>query len=179
MNVFVDGGGNRCASVDRYLKLASFDKVYVFEPNPTFYKSYDDSDFELIKKAIWTENCTMPFHVSKDQNQVASSLLEEKLCKVDSEVVPFWYDEPLQVECVDFSEWLIKNVMTHNSLTLKLDIEGAEYDVLWKMIKDETILMVDKLYVEFHLATLPGKKETQEELIEALMSCGVEPFDWD
>ena len=31
-----------------------------------------------------------------------------------------------------------------------MDIEGAEYEVLKKMIGEDTINYVDKLYVEFH-----------------------------
>jgi hypothetical protein len=62
---------------------------------------------------------------------------------------------------------------------LKLDIEGAEYDVLWKMIKENTIKMVDELYVEFHSDTLPKKKNFECELKIALKNFGIEPLDWD
>lgn len=177
-HVFVDGGGNRCSSVERYLKLANFDKVYVFEPNPIFYDSYETSDFSLVKKAIWTKNCKMPFYVSRDQNQVASSLLSEKLCKVDSKKVPYWYDSPIEVECVDFNQWLRDNIGC-SQLTLKLDVEGAEYEVLRHMIDGGTISMVHKLYVEFHSDTLPHKKEEEDQLIEELKGLGVDPLEWD
>jgi len=185
-HVFVDGGGNWKRIVDRYLKLTNFDKVYVFEPNPIFYESYEGSDFVIITKAIWIEDCNMPFYISKDENQVASSLLQEKRCKVDHvatgithHVPNYWHTHPIQVECVDFSKWLIENVMPHHNLSLKLDIEGAEYDVLWRMIDNNTISMVDNLYVEFHSDTIPEKKETEKKLIEALRECGVEPQEWD
>lgn len=180
IDVFVDGGGNSRAWVDRYLpKLPKFHKVYVFEPNPKFHPSYNQSKFTLIKKAIWTEDCRKPFYVSKDERQVASSLLSEKLCKVDSEIIPYWYDEPLEVECIDFSRWIEDNIKPYWNLTLKLDIEGAEYDVLSHMIECGTITRVKKLFVEFHLDTLPGKKDHHDKLIGALTACGVEINHWD
>jgi FkbM family methyltransferase len=184
--IFIDGGGNWRRIVDRYLKLATFDEVYVFEPNPIFHESYEGSDYTLIKKAMWTEDGHLPLYISKDDNQVASSLLEEKLCKVDSKVVPYWLENPVEVPCVDFSGWLKQTFYDDISfypvppdITLKLDIEGAEYDVLWKMIKDGTIEMISDLFVEFHLDTLPEKAETQMELIKALHAVGLPPQEWD
>ena len=180
VSILVDGGGNDCNGVRRYLsKFPSFHKIYVFEPNPFFHKSYEESDFILIKKAMWTSNCTLPFHISKDERQVASSLLEDKLCKVNSEIKPYFYDEPINVECVDFSEWIKENIKPNHLLTLKLDIEGAEYDVLWKMIQDNTIKFVNQLFVEFHQDTVVSKRETHAELIKELKKIGITPQYWD
>lgn len=177
-DIFIDGGGNWKHIVDRYLKLTKFDEVYVFEPNPIFHDSYNDSHYKLIKKAIWTENGHLPLYVSKDENQVASSLLKEKLCKVKLKKVPYWHKEPIEVECIDFSKWISKFKASDN-IILKLDIEGSEYDVLWKMIKDGSINQINKLYVEFHSDTIPSKKKEEEELIAALRSHKIEPLEWD
>lgn len=179
LEVFIDGGGNSRAWVQRTMRtLPTFHKVYVFEPNPKFHASYDQSNFSLIKKAIWTTDCHLPFYVSKDERQVGSSLLQEKLCKVDGAIVPNWYDEPLQVECINFSRWL-ETLPLYYSLTLKLDIEGAEYDVLSQMIECGTIRRVKKLFVEFHLETLREKQTQHDKLIQALRDCGIEPHHWD
>ncbi len=180
LEVFVDGGGNSRAWVERYMpNLPKFDKIYVFEPNPRFHPDYDQSGFTLIKKAIWTEDCRKPFYISKDERQVASSLLREKLCKVNSEIIPYWHDEPIEVECVDFSRWLEENIHPCHDLTLKLDIEGAEYDVLSHMIERGTIKYVKKLFVEFHLDTIQGKKSHHDKLLSTLAACGVEINHWD
>ena len=180
LDVFIDGGGNDCIRMEKYLKkLGSFQKVFIFEPNSIFHESYKEREYTLIKKAIWIKDCILPFHVSKDQNQVASSLLKEKLCKVNSKIQPYFYENPINVECVDFSKWIKDNIDISTNLTLKLDIEGAEYDVLWKMINDGTINYVKKLFVEFHLDTLPEKKEIQSQLINKLNELGIIYHDWD
>src|ERR1700761_2758402 len=109
-NIFVDGGGHSCSGIENYLpKIGNFNKVYVFEPNPVFHESYDNR-FKLIKKAIWTADCKMPFYLSKDDRQVSSSLLSNKLCKVNSKLVPFSHEDSIEVECVDFSHWLKNNI---------------------------------------------------------------------
>ncbi|MFX9061814.1 hypothetical protein ABTN34_18835, partial [Acinetobacter baumannii] len=67
IKVFIDCGGNDYADVKKYTeRLGPFDKVYVFEPNPKFYSSYDGANVTFYKKAVWTEDTTMPFYVSKD-----------------------------------------------------------------------------------------------------------------
>jgi len=185
LDIFVDGGGNSCIGVDNYLKrFKKFDKVYVFEPNPYFHNSYKNKDLILIKKAIWIENCYLPFFISKDSYQASSSLLEEKLCRdikpngIDSELIPFFHSKTIEVQCVDFSEWILHNIKPHHNLTLKLDIEGAEYDVLSKMIDDGTIHYVKKLFVEFHLESLESKREFHYNLLDKLKNINLVAHEW-
>ena len=51
---------------------------------------------------------------------------------------------------IDFSRWLSANFSIRDYIIVKMDIEGAEYEVLEKMIRDGTLQMVNELYVEFH-----------------------------
>lgn len=178
IDVFIDGGGNDRILMEKYLaKLHPFHKVYVFEPNPLFYNSYNNSNLILIKKAIWISNGKLPFYLSTDPRQVGSSLLQEKLCKVNNKLVKDWTKDPIEVDCVDFSEWIRNNIKPYYNLTLKLDIEGAEYKVLWKMIKDGTISFIKKLFVEFHTEHLG--EEHHDLLIAALEKHGITPHFWD
>lgn len=177
-NIFIDGGGNWKRIVDRYLALSNFDKVYVFEPNPIFYNSYDESNYELIQKAIWTEDKKLDFFISKDENQVASSLIQEKMCKDNGSIVHGWKNK-IEVDCIHFSKWLRSNVNHSDNLTIKLDIEGAEYAVLQDMIESNVINMVDRLFVEFHSDTMPFNLKLEKELIKKLEHCGVEVLEWD
>lgn len=179
-NVFIDGGGNDFRGVEKYLnRFKTFHKVYVFEPNPIFHNSYDSSGVTLINKAIWTFDGTIPFHISRDKNQVSSSILSGKMSVVDGVLVPFMHDSPINVECIDFSKWLRNTFKHYWDLTIKFDIEGAEYEVLWKMIEDGTIGMVNHLYVEFHADKIPGMKESHDRLINKLESLGVKVKPWD
>jgi FkbM family methyltransferase len=178
LDVFVDGGGNNRAGVDRYLqKMPPFHRIYVFEPNPLFHDEYDGK-LTLLKKAIWVEDCTLPFYLSRDPNQVSSSVIKDKLCKVGSDFTSY-HDDPIEVEAIDFSEWVRSNIKPNHRLVLKLDIEGAEYEVLWKMIRDGTIAAVKKLYVEFHNHVRAVSSSHHNALIAALKRHGVTPLYWD
>lgn len=178
--VFIDCGGNNYSGVKKYTsRMGKFSKIYVFEPNPKFHSSYEESNVILLKDAVWIENTTMPFYISKDDSEIASSLLQEKLCKVNNQKIPYFKEEPLIVNCIDFSQWLKNNVKPYWKITLKMDIEGAEYTILRKMLKDNTISLIDELYVEFHLETLMNKKEEHFDLIFALSDNGVNVLPWD
>lgn len=177
--IFIDGGGNWKKIVDRYLALANFDKVYVFEPNPLFHNSYNNSNYELIKKAIWTEDGKKKFYISKDLNQISSSLIESKFCKVNGELVANYWCDFIEVDCVDFGKWVLNKFNSEDEVVLKLDIEGAEVDVLSKMIQDKSINRITKLYVEFHLESCPSQFDKYKKLINDLKNLNIEINDWD
>jgi uncharacterized protein YfeS len=67
-----------------------------------------------------------------------------------------------EIDCFDFSKYVKDNFKVDDYIVCKLDIEGAEYPVLEKMIKDETIPYIKKLYVEFHSNFFTNKEEMVE-----------------
>ena len=60
------------------------------------------------------------------------------------------YEHPVRVHCLDFSAWLAAECAAATHLVLKMDIEGAEYAVLERMIETGTLALVDELMIEFH-----------------------------
>ena len=48
----------------------------------------------------------------------------------------------VQVEAVDFSKWLENTFQADDYIVLKMDIEGSEYEVLSKMMVDNSIDLV-------------------------------------
>ncbi|XP_078605517.1 uncharacterized protein LOC144878607 [Branchiostoma floridae x Branchiostoma japonicum] len=60
------------------------------------------------------------------------------------------------VPTVDLSRWIQENTAVEDYVIFKLDVEGAEYDILKKMLEDGTFKWVDKYYGEFH----PGQPVT-------------------
>jgi len=56
----------------------------------------------------------------------------------------------ITVDSLDFSNFILKNFSKEDHIVVKMDIEGAEYEVLEKMIKDDSIDYLNELIVEFH-----------------------------
>ncbi|XP_070580590.1 uncharacterized protein [Ptychodera flava] len=72
-----------------------------------------------------------------------------------------------KVPAVDLSSWLREHVTQEDYLILKLDVEGAEYGILRKMLTEGTIQLVDKLYGEYHSDQPTGADDKEKSQIKA------------
>lgn len=54
------------------------------------------------------------------------------------------------VPCIDFSAWLDEHFADGDKPVVKIDIEGAEYPLLERMISDGTDGLVSELLIEWH-----------------------------
>jgi hypothetical protein len=57
----------------------------------------------------------------------------------------------LDIYSVSIVNWLIENVSNLDVAFLKLDCEGSEYEILWKLLgNDSAFCRVQRILVEFH-----------------------------
>ena len=49
-----------------------------------------------------------------------------------------------KIPVVDLSQWIQKHTSPDDYVIFKLDVEGAEFDILDKMLKDGTFKWIDK-----------------------------------
>uniref|UniRef100_A0A061RWG1 Methyltransferase FkbM domain-containing protein n=1 Tax=Tetraselmis sp. GSL018 TaxID=582737 RepID=A0A061RWG1_9CHLO len=94
--------------------------------------------------AVWNKNETLSFYLdpSNKTKHAGSSLFKT------------WFHKgsAIEIQGFDTSLWLKNTVRRNDFVLFKMDIEGAEYKVLEKMIEDGTILLIDHLVVEWHCA---------------------------
>lgn len=160
-NVFIDCGANiGKISLEFKDKNPSYE-FYLFEPDPALIphltKISNENNFKLIEKAVWTENCKKTFYFGK--NTEGNTLLIEKERDLRR---PEKIRKEIEVECIDFCEWIQNNFSKEDNIYVKMDIEGAEYVLLNKALEDGTIEYIDTLDVEFHIRKLKNyitKKE--------------------
>lgn len=146
MKYFIDCGSYDGDSIEQFYnwyKLIDDPteyNIFAFEPNPTVMarakERLTNKKVVFSDNAVWIENGTKEFSVY----DVGSTLMESK-STWDKGV-------KIEVDTVDFSEW-IKN-FKGDYVVVKLDVEGAEFPILQKMIKDKTIDIPDLMLVEFH-----------------------------
>ena len=68
----------------------------------------------------------------------------------------------------DFSKWIKENFDKEDFIHLKMDIEGAEYQVLRKMVDDDSISFINELDVEFHWEAIQLPKKEHDEVLDIL-----------
>ena len=82
-------------------------------------------------------------------------------------------DSAIDVEVIDFSEYLSKKAESYEKIVVKMDIEGAEVELLEKMIAEGSIKLINILYVEFHsqfqaASTFEITKHREDEIVHKL-----------
>ena len=159
MNVLLDCGSNLGQGYEKLSKELGITPdwwVYMFEPNEkcvSFLKT-KYPDLHIINKAVWISNekrklMVQYCMVNKEWNGGASNIMENDFIKPK-----YIKEEHLRyngyASCLDFSRFLRVLFVKEDHIVLKFDIEGAEFDLLDKMIADETILLINTIYVEWH-----------------------------
>ena len=178
--IFLDCGANNGCSVRKFKKIKedhSEYEIFSFEPNEVFEQEILETGTKLIKKAVWISDDPVDFHVvtvdrygNANQKTGASTLNAAKSkwnSKVHREVTT------KKVEALDLSRWIMSNFSKEDYLVVKMDIEGAEYDVLEKMIKDESISYLNELWIEFHWKKANIDKDRHDELNKYIDSLGI------
>ena len=151
--IYIDGGARIGESIeiilDKREELKGCDS-YLFECNPNHIETLnkireDNKNYNFIVKeeALWVEDCEKEFFISIDRwGDLGCTLKPEKKELLDKK-------NPLIVKCINFSEFL-KKFNDDDYIILKLDVEGAEYDILDQLIETKLITKINELYVEFH-----------------------------
>lgn len=151
----IDGGANIGMSAIFFKTLYPKAKVIAFEPDNGVHQvlkknlaSFGFEDIEVHEAALWSENTELSFlSEGADSGRVADTTdLQE-----------------VSVKAVRGKDFLLEHVDF-----LKLDIEGAELEVLEDCF--DVLQNVDNLFVEYH--SFAGKPQTVGRLFEILIDAG-------
>lgn len=105
------------------------DRLYGFDPHSNLKTEMYWRDGVLVDlrcQAAWLYDGQVNFH----ENGTSS--------KIDDSGVP--------VYCIDFSKWM----ESHGPAVVKMDIEGAEHQLLERMVTDGTDSLIEELVIEWH-----------------------------
>lgn len=166
MKIFIDAGYYIGKALEYYAPfLDNSWTVYAFEPNTELNVEQSLSRFpfkvEWIKKAAWIEDGKMEFRLG---NRDDASHLDGIRDSVDRKIT---------VPTIDFSQFITK-LPQDAIICVSMDIEGAEYPVLRKMLADGTASRLDLLDIEFHHRLLEDEDNaTSSMLRQELEGLGV------
>jgi len=163
--IFIDAGANKGSAIAGFRRRYrdEFDEyeIYAFEPLPLFKRNY--ANVKCYQLALWTYDGTIDFIKETGKKYPKSStVMKSKLSgKLDRK-------NPIKVKCIDFSKWIIDNFALTDYIRLGMDIEGAEYMVLPKMIKDGSIDYINDAKIEFHYNKMDMRKVVHDLLLKQL-----------
>jgi FkbM family methyltransferase len=155
----LDCGANIGLSILYLKRSCPTARITAFEPDETNFNllqrnmaTYEFSDIELRKEAVWKENTTVQF----SNNQGMASHIEQDAALGSTSIKAIRLRDLLE-DPIDF---------------LKLDIEGAEYEVLLDC--QDKLANVQRMFIEYH-----GQFSTAEQfqkLLELITESGFQYY---
>jgi FkbM family methyltransferase len=172
--IFLDCGTNLGQGLQKIQNNLDEDfEVYCFEANKLTYDKFLNKlnnntflkksfkKFEVFNKAVWTDTGFKKLTMEYCPHEVgwvggASNILEDNFLK------PHYIDDQYIKdggfsETIDLMQFIEDNFSKNDYIICKMDIEGAEYPILEKMIEKNNLNYIKILYVEWHNRMLVNK----------------------
>ena len=145
--------GKHYTSLLQKTSNASQVSLCMFEPQPRFHKQLAqiarDTGGRLMAVAAWTEDTTITIHLlQSDKSGVAASMSA-------SHADPNRSHRNLTLPAIDFGRFLREEAPKYRTVVLKLDVEGAEYQLLPRLLMTGSLCRVHFLQLEWHLKYEP------------------------
>jgi FkbM family methyltransferase len=148
--------------------------VHAFEPNPDAFAHLSracagQGHIHLHPAAVLDKpgQMTLHLHMNYDRNperfSSGSSLIAEKR-NVDA-------TRGVTVPVIDLCAFIDR--LPSPVALLKMDVEGAEYDILHAMLDRGTIAKVAKVFVETHAHAIPSLQASDERLRQRIAEMGL------
>lgn len=172
MTWLVDGGAHRGESISLARALCG-DPLHIvaIEPASECWADLAAKGAIVLPAALWTSMGYATFY--RAEHEVSSTLLEKKRTGGVSA------DRTERVPTLTLGS--ILRALPAERIVLKLDIEGAEYEVLEQALDEGVLDLVaaGDLYVDFHGERIEGfARERHDRLVGRLLAAGYELGKW-
>jgi FkbM family methyltransferase len=190
-NIFLDCGTHLCEGlIDFYNKKIIDDtfEIHTFEPNIACRVEERvikiPLNIRVYNKAVWIEDGYVKFN-QENHKKSGTGSPTDGISDIDgwgSSVDGIGFNHPgyetsLIAESIDFSKF-VKNLPEAN-IICKMDIEGSEFVVLRKMIQDDSISRISKIFIEFHERFMINESlDSREEIVNEIKKRGVQVELW-
>jgi FkbM family methyltransferase len=153
----IDCGANLGMSIIYFKELYPDAKIIAFEADEHIFsfleknvQSFGYKDVELVNKAVWNKDDVLSFIVEGG----AGGRLEDKTENGTYKEVP----------CVSVRKYLMGEKVDF----FKIDIEGAEYEVLKDC--EDLLHNVENLFIEYH--SMPEKRQNLHDILKIVQDAG-------
>lgn len=178
-DIAIDCGANVGEVVEKLVATGAH--VYAFEPNPYAYRKLQErfgqhANLTCFNKAVGLSNCHMKLYMHDNAPadpilwSTGSSLLDFK-----KNINP---NDFIEVEVIDFIQFLKE--IGYPIKFIKMDIEGAECDIMLHLLESPVLSNIGVMYVETHEDKIPELRKKTEQIKEIVKQRNIRNihFNW-
>jgi len=168
--IFLDIGAYNGVSVEFFLKnypASQGFEIFSFECDKRNIKTIKDKNLpiELIEAAAWSSNGMQKYYHGKDDG---GTLYESKKTGGISRLKFYW------VETIDLAEFIKDNFNKTDYIIVKMNCEGAEYELIPHLKAKGLIGWVDLWFVQWH-----NEKINIHKTIHDTVRNMINSFQWE
>jgi len=194
--IFLDCGthfGQGIIEISQYEHIDNTWEVFTWEANPYTFNRFPADEFlhlpnlNRFQQAVTNNDGEINLNINSDEANnhkdtgMGSSIIDlSEWLSVEGKHSGY-FSESIQVKSIDFSKWIKTNCLESDFIVLKLDIEGVEYQVLEKMLEDDTLKYIDSLYVEWHYWVFDNQEpyiNRQQTIMQKIKELNIRYADW-
>jgi FkbM family methyltransferase len=147
----------------------AFDRIHSFEPAPACWAAITDlagRRVELHRFGLWDRDAVVPLF---NAGAVGASL------SADKEVGA----TPVDCEFRNGAEWVRRNIAEDDEVYAKINVEGAEAELVRCLDEGGVLQRIDHLLIHFDVRKVPSKAHLEHEMRERLDRAGVQYLSAD
>jgi FkbM family methyltransferase len=132
----------------QYPKQNKSFEVYAIEADRAFHEEYrSKKGVSLVPYAAWVRNETLFFEISREPGKkvVGNSRGMGRIQNVRS-----YGEEVDKIKGFDFEDWFKRTVSESDFVVVKMNVEGAEFHLIPRLIHSGAICLVDEIFLECH-----------------------------
>lgn len=196
MKIFFDCGTHYFQGLKKFKQKLNIDKewkIFCFEANPHTYNiskkhilDLQDLNITHLNKAVYVSNELININCALEQgtnpvSQASNILKNPPNVDIVYHQRHSYINE--EVEAINFSDFIKNNTSPDDEVYIKMDIEGAEFEVLEKIINDETYKNFKQIYIEFHerffFAEMDKKAKQKQDFLSFFRNKNIVAEEWE
>jgi len=162
MKIFFDCGTHYFEGFKKFKEKLNIDnswKIFCFEANPYTYKNslnilgeFNNLDITYFNKAVHIEDSRIKMNCALEGNNPVSQASNILDVPPSVDIVYGGRHSYIftEVDTIDFRKFILNNSKIDDEIYIKMDIEGAEFEVLNNIIINNDINNIKEIYIEFH-----------------------------
>ena len=192
--IFIDCGTHFGEGLDFFIKKLEIDEnweIHSFEANPSTFEAFSDKNkynnlqIKFYNLAVSDSDATVIFNRETPKNYPEEFMMGGGSSFMSIDEWNPWgtfkegYNNSIEVKSLDLSNFIAN--LSSSNISCKMDIEGAEFQTLEKMIKDGSIKKIKNIWIEFHenfFSNPEPYKKRKHKILEELANNNISYSEW-